>query len=107
MDKNYVYLDRFIWDTDKAEYNIRKHSVSFELACRVFNDPVLYVLYDYANSTIDEDRYVCIGNIGDGVTVLSVAMSERDEYIRIISARKATNKERKDYENNAKTVRND
>ena len=107
MSKDYIYLDRFIWDSKKAERNLEKHSVSFELACRIFNDPALYVLYDSENSTMDEDRFFCIGDIGDGLTVLAVAMTEREPYTRIISARKATSKEKRVYEKNAKTIRND
>ena len=104
MSDDYIYLDRFMWNKNKAKINLEIHKVSFELACRIFNDPALYVLLDDGNSTPEEDRFVCIGNIGDGVTILSVAMTERQPYIRIISARKATRKERSKYEKNAKTV---
>lgn len=107
MNREYIYQGVFVWDEKKAKENLKKHQVSFELACRVFNDPALYVLYDASNSTDEEERYICIGNIGDGLTVLSVAMTERAPYTRIISARKATRRERESYEKNARSIQND
>lgn len=58
MKKDYIFLDRFIWDKEKVETNILKHSVSFELACRFFYDPALYEIYDEDNSSSKEYRYV-------------------------------------------------
>jgi len=48
-DTDFVYLDTFVWDTAKNEANKIKHNgLSFELASRVFNDPLLYQDYDYS-----------------------------------------------------------
>lgn len=104
MRDDFVYLDRFIWSRKKAKSNLEKHGISFEVAARIFNDPVLYIEYDDINSTPKEDRYNCTGVVAGAVTLLRVTMTERDPYIRIISARKATRKEISDYEKNAKNL---
>lgn len=102
-DRNFVYLDTFVWDTAKNEYNRANHEgLSFEMACRVFNDPWLCRDYDYAHS-IDEDRDKYIGRI-EGLYITSVIATDRGELIRIISARRATPEEIKLYEENAKRI---
>lgn len=98
-----IYLNHFIWDKAKAETNRIKHHVSFEIAAMVFNDPLLLVEYDEKNSLENEDRYNCIGLV-NGVLFLFVTMTDRDDLIRIISARKAESKEVQKYENNAKNI---
>lgn len=103
MNRDYIYLDRFIWDIHKAEINQKKHHLSFELAARIFNDPCLYVEYD-ANHSDNEDRQIYIGMCADILTVLTVAATERGEYTRIISARKATKKEVRIYEENIRNI---
>ena len=100
MRDDYIYLEHFIWSKKKAEANLKKHGVSFEVAARVFNDPILYVEYDKMNST-EEERYNCTGTVDGAITLLRVAITDREPYIRIISARKATRKEAGDYEKNA------
>ena len=107
MDNDYVYLDNFIWDINKATTNITKHHISFETACRIFNDPALYVFQDMKNSTASEERYNCIGAVDGYLTVLTVTMTEREKYIRIISARKSNATERKLYYENAKNLSDD
>lgn len=85
----------FEWDEAKNEANIRKHGVGFERACRIFNGPVLTELddrFDY-----EELREISIG-IVDAVAVLAVAHTDRQGRIRIISARQATQTERRRYE---------
>ena len=104
MANDYIYLDRFIWNRKKASSNKAKHGVSFEVAARIFNDPVLYVEYDIKNSSEKEARYNCTGTVAGAVTVLRVTMTEQEPYIRIISARKATKKEIADYEKNARNL---
>lgn len=102
-NKDFVYLDRFVWDTDKEAYNIANHKkLSFKTAARVFNDPLLYQDYDYKHSA-DEDREKYIGKI-EGLYVATVIATDRDELIRIISARKADKSEVKLYEENAKRI---
>lgn len=104
MKKDYIYLNQFIWDIEKAQYNIETHHISFETACRIFNDPALYVYYDDKNSTAEETRYNCVGAVDGYLTILTVTMTEREEYIRIISARKLNETERRNYEKNAKNL---
>lgn len=92
----------FVWDKEKAENNKIKHGVSFELAVQVFNDPYLYEIYDYAHS-VDEERYIYIGSVlGD--LIFFVVVTDRDNHKRIISARKATKKERNYYYENIKKL---
>ena len=79
----------FEWDPGKAEKNIRKHDVSFD-------DPLFITLLDEEHSK-DEERYITIG-ISDKNQLLLVAHTERENRIRIISARKATKHEEKFYE---------
>ena len=105
MDRDEIYLNQFIWDKNKnkAATNKKKHHVSFELAVRIFNDPALFVVYNEENST-DEDGELYIGICDNLCTVLTVSAKERDDYIRIISARKATKKEVDIYEKNRKKL---
>lgn len=90
---------RFEWDAAKAAANLRKHGVSFELATRVFADPLAICHQDRIEG--DEQRWQTLG-MADGVLLLLVAHTVRDEdegeIIRIISARAATRKEKRDHE---------
>ena len=84
---------KFEWDEEKNRINKKKHKISFETAAHVFYDPDYIEMYDFEHS-IDEDRYIALGKVGD---VLFVVFTERKETIRLISARLATNAERKIY----------
>jgi hypothetical protein len=86
----------FEWDEKKANENLEKHGVSFDEAKTVFNDPFSVTIYDPDHS-IDEHRYIDIGLSSKGRLIV-VSYIERGEKIRIISSRKATKKEQKDYE---------
>ena len=88
----------FEWDPKKAESNIEKHGVSFEEASTVFRDPLSLTIDDPLHST-GEVRMVQIG-ISHKNRLLIVVHTERENTIRIISARKATKKERNNYESN-------
>ncbi len=88
----------FEWDERKAKQNIRKHGVSFEEAATVFGDQFSITIYDPLHSE-DEDRFVILG-MSSKNRLLVVVHTERRDKIRIISARKATKKERKQYESN-------
>ena len=83
----------FEWDENKAEINKRKHGIRFETAAKVFEDENRKVRLDLEHS-IDEERWQTIGKVND---ILFVVYTERSETTRLISARKATSKERKDY----------
>jgi uncharacterized DUF497 family protein len=86
----------FEWDSHKAEANLRKHGVNFEEAQTVFTDPLSITLADPDHSA-DEERFIDIG-MSDNRRVLVVVYTERVQRIRLISARKATPAERKQYE---------
>jgi len=93
---------KFEWDSTKAENNRRKHDVSFELAIRAFADPL--AIFEQDRIEDGKYRWQTIGAV-DGCLILLVAYTIRDdlngdEIIRIISARKATPKERKRYVKN-------
>ena len=90
---------RFVWDEEKNRKNRIKHKVSFETASLVFHDPHALSIQDrIANG---EERWQTLGLVG-GIVILLVAHSVQEEYqeevIRIISARKATPRERRAYE---------
>ena len=101
---DFVYLDTFIWDTAKNKYNKAKHKgLSFELASRIFNDPLLFQDYDYKHSD-DEYREKYIGKLDGRYIVTVIATDDRDGFIRLISARKADKTEVRLYEENAKRI---
>jgi hypothetical protein len=86
----------FEWDPRKAASNLRRHRVSFEEAVGVFADPLARIFEDEDHS-VAEQREIIIGHSARE-RLLLVAFSQRAVTIRIISARKATRHERKDYE---------
>ncbi|MFQ5652235.1 MAG: BrnT family toxin [bacterium] len=86
----------FEWDEEKSRRNFRKHGVSFEEARTVFNDPFAITINDPDHSDAEE-RYIDIGFSSKGRLVV-VWYTERNENIRIIGCRKATNTERISYE---------
>lgn len=83
----------FEWDEDKNLINQQKHKISFETAAHVFDDPEYIEMFDFEHS-LNEDRFIAIGKVGD---VLFVVFTERKNNIRLISARLATNIERRLY----------
>ena len=90
---------QYEWDEHKNQLNQRKHKVSFELACRVFDDPLHLTKFD---CVVDgEERWHALGNALGTVLLLVVhtyRLRDGEEIIRIISARKATVHERRQYE---------
>ncbi|HEX5761043.1 MAG TPA: BrnT family toxin [Thermoanaerobaculia bacterium] len=86
----------FEWEPRKAEANAAKHGVSFEEASTVFRDPLGRIVDDPRHS-LGERRYVLLG-LSDRQKLLAVMFTEQEETIRIISARRATRRERKGYE---------
>ena len=90
---------KFEWDERKAETNLAKHQVSFDEASTVFADPLAKLFHDQDHSA-EEVRETIVGHSLLG-RLLLVSFTERGrDRIRIISARTATRKERKDYEEN-------
>ena len=86
----------FEWDKAKARSNLAKHNVSFDEAATVFGDPLSLTIPDPAHSQV-EDRFVIIGSSYQQ-KLLVVVHTERGDDIRIISARRASRKERKTHE---------
>ena len=80
----------FEWDEEKNKRNKRKHGISFELASRIFYDENRIEMPDDEHS-LYEERYISIGMIDD---VMVVIHTDRQDKIRIISARFALRKER-------------
>ena len=87
---------RITWDPKKAAQNIRDHGVSFEEASTVFGDSLAITIPDPDHS-VGEERMITMGqsNVGQ---LLAVSHTEEGATIHIISARRATSHERKDYE---------
>ena len=91
----------FEWDAAKAESNLRNHGVSFDEAATAILDPWAIIIEDEAHSQT-EDRRIAIGMSIRSRVLFAVHLEEEDRTVRIISARKATAKERRDYEENWK-----
>lgn len=85
----------FEWHDAKAEANWRHHGVSFELAKTVFNDPFAMERVD-DREDYGEECFVIIG-MAEGHVLLFVAYTEREQRIRLISARRVTQCEQEDY----------
>ena len=86
----------FEWDENKATDNMSKHGVSFDEAMTVFDDPLYVDFYDPDHS-YDEHRYIIMGQSKQG-RLLIVSYAEREEVVRLISAREVTRRERETYE---------
>lgn len=90
---------RFEWDEKKSRRNRRKHGVSFEIAQEVFRDPFCLTIADQVVG--DEERFWTLGRL-ENLTILlvvhTVHQEHGEEVVRLISARKATPRERKFYE---------
>lgn len=91
----------FDWDPRKAKANARKHQISFERATSIFRDPHLLSIPDEEHSE-SEERWITIGSDENDILLVLVHTFEKifsnTARIRIISARKATKKEMKNYE---------
>lgn len=90
----------FEWNPSKAKENHRKHKVSFERATEVFRDPFMLSVFDGEHSQT-EDRWVTVGKDRNDVAIVVVhtfrEIDAENSNIRIISARRATKKEIKQY----------
>jgi len=86
----------FEWDPRKAESNLRKHALSFSEAVTIFNDELSITVSDPDHSK-EEDRYITIG-WSNRARLIMVSHTDRNNRIRIISARELTQTERKAYE---------
>jgi uncharacterized DUF497 family protein len=86
----------FEWDSRKARSNLAKHGVGFEEASTIFGDPLSLTIPDPEHS-LAEKRHITMGRAFNG-KLLVVVHTDRDDNIRIISARRANRRERKFYE---------
>ena len=89
----------FEWDPNKAKENLETHGISFDEASTAFRDTLSLAIYDPLHSE-EEDRFVLIGSSHRNRLLVIVHM-DRGDKIRLISARKASQKEREQYEENA------
>lgn len=92
----------FEWDAEKAESNLKKHGVSFEEASTVFGDPLARTIVDPDHSE-EEVRFVTIGLSREAHLIIVGHTDRGPEKTRIISARLATPRERRDYESEEQT----
>jgi uncharacterized DUF497 family protein len=86
----------FEWEPEKEQSNIQKHGVDFTEAATVFGDPLELTISDPDHS-IGEYRFLSMGHSSRN-RILVVSYTEREDRIRIISARTASPKERRQYE---------
>ena len=84
---------KFTWDITKEQTNIKRHGVGFDAAATVFSDINRKEFWDEDHSSRYEDRYITIGMLRDAIVLVTVVYTNRDDAIRIISARLATKKE--------------
>ena len=95
---------KFEWDENKNQANIKKHGISFEEASSVFYDDEALVINDDAHSK-DEDRFTLIGfSYKFNLLVVCHCYRQNETIVRIISARKATKNERKEYIGNERRI---
>lgn len=92
----------FEWDIRKEALNMRKHGVSFEEAKKIFFDPFHLSIPDVSHSE-NEDRWITIGQAFNKELIIVVIHTYRENddeemKIRLISARKATSKEKRQYQ---------
>lgn len=86
----------FEWRASKAKANFAKHGVRFEEALTVFADPLARI-FDNPDHSVDESREIIVGH-STRHRLLIVSFTQRGRAVRIISARRATKRERHDYE---------
>lgn len=94
---------KFEWDPQKNKMNLKKHGISFEDAVFVFSDKNALSIYDDEHSE-KEDRWITLGMIPLSKLIIVIhtdRLYDEDEYIRIISARKATLQESVQYKNSS------
>jgi uncharacterized DUF497 family protein len=85
----------FEWDDAKADSNEEKHGVSFLEAMTIFADPLSVTAYDPRHADA-EDRFLTMGTSIAG-RLLVMSHADRGDVVRVVSARLATRRERKDY----------
>ncbi|MBR1831644.1 MAG: BrnT family toxin [Ruminiclostridium sp.] len=89
----------FEWDENKEQINRQKHKIGFTAAIKVFKDENRVEVFDSKHSA-NEDRYLTIGSVDGKLMIITVIYTERENAVRLISARKATREEREFYYDN-------
>jgi uncharacterized DUF497 family protein len=89
---------RFEWDAEKAHRNFQKHGIAFDRAITAFDDPFALIAPDDKLSGAEEIREWLIGEADDGVLVVVFTRRWSGQIYRIISARRASRRERMKYE---------
>ena len=89
---------RFEWDAGKASRNSGKHGIAFDQAITAFDDPFALIAPDERHSRAEELREWLIGESDDGVLVVVFTRRQAGQICRIISARRASRRERRRYE---------
>ena len=90
-------VQKFEWDPKKNEINQRKHGLSFETEKEVFYDEFA-ILFDDPDHSTEEERFLIIGSIAtEQICIVSHCYRDNENTIRLISARKATKRERQVY----------
>ena len=88
---------KFVWDDKKNQINIKKHGISFQEAATVFQDEEALIIVDEGHSQ-HEERFVLIGfSYKANLLVVCHCYRDKESAIRIISARKASRREREEY----------
>lgn len=87
---------RYEWDLKKSIANLTRHGVSFEEAASAYNDP-LAITFPDPDHSVGEERLLTFGLSNTG-RLLAIISTERETALRIVSARKATRRERGIYE---------
>ena len=91
----------FEWDEDKNQSNITKHGIDFQQAKRVFKDPNI-LTYEDTRFNYEEIREISVGQLllttQQKIIIVVIIHTDRDGKVRLISARKASKRERKLYE---------
>lgn len=88
---------RFEWDPVKAELNLAKHGVAFDEALSAFADPLAAILDD-EHHAVRENRQILVGFSAIGRLLVVSFVERRDNHLRLISARLATRREKKNHE---------
>jgi uncharacterized DUF497 family protein len=105
---NPASIQHFSWDNAKARANERKHGITFQLAATVFRNRLSVICHDGRHDSAHEDRWHVVGVAEGGTLIVVVCTFDEandNEHVRIISARRATTRERREYECGEYTVR--
>jgi uncharacterized protein len=96
VDFHFLYQDiHFVWNTEKAAANAAKHGIHFEIACQVFFDRFIH----FEDASVEgEQRDAAIGMTEEWLLLVVIHMDREDGSIRVISARRTTEHERRAYE---------